>query len=86
MNFFRKRNKNKIGNEISAKENSRRNFLSKISVFILGVGLVAGATNVFGAKSKTGFIYVKKNGDIIENYIPYRRHRSLYRKYRDGRI
>ncbi len=70
MNFFRKRNKNKIGNEISAKENSRRNFLSKISASILGVGLVAGATNVFGAKSKTGFIYVKKNGDIIENYIP----------------
>jgi len=63
MNFFKKKlnNKTDIG---------RRNFMMKSAGSILGLGLFANAANAFNVKSKTGYIYVKRNGEIINDYVP----------------
>lgn len=37
---------------------------------ILGLGLLANTANAFNVKSKTGLIYVKQNGEVINDYIP----------------
>lgn len=64
MNFFKNKSNNK-------PENGRRNFMIKSFGSILGVGLLANAANAFThVKSKTGFIYVKRNGEIINDYVP----------------
>ncbi len=72
MNFLKKKYKADKPEEISnGIQNGRRNFMRRSLGTIFSLGLVAGAGNAFaGIKSKTGYIYVKQNGEIINDYEP----------------
>lgn len=64
MNFFKKKLDNKSAG-------GRRNFMMKSVGSILGAGLLVNTASAFSnVKSKTGLIYVKRNGEIINDYIP----------------
>jgi microcystin-dependent protein len=68
MNFFKKKNKTEKDFQ---KDSGRRNFMYKSIGSVLGLGLVANAANLFAdTKSNTGYIYVKRNGEIINDYVP----------------
>lgn len=68
MNFFKKNNKTE---KKIQKDSGRRNFMMKSIGSIFALGLAANPGNLFAdVKSKTGFIYVKRNGEIIKDYIP----------------
>ncbi|MBS1492553.1 MAG: phage tail protein [Bacteroidetes bacterium] len=68
MNFFKKKNTHNIST--ANNHNGRRNFMLKSLAALFGASVVAKPDNIFAAKSKTGYIYVKRNGEIIEDYIP----------------
>jgi len=65
MNFFKRKNKSQENKKFS---DSRRQLLTKPFASIVSPAAVE--KNIFNAKSKTGYIYVKSNGDIIEDYAP----------------
>lgn len=68
MNFFKKKNKTGQPADFQA---GRRDFMRKSIGTIFSLGLIAGAGNAFaGIKSKTGYIYVKQNGEVINDYMP----------------
>jgi len=51
-------------------EFDRRKFIIKSLAGILGVTVLANAEELLAVKSKTGFIYVKQDGEIINDYKP----------------
>jgi len=53
-----------------APQKGRRNFLTKSIAGLLGVTILASAEDLFALKSKTGYIYVKQDGEVINNYRP----------------
>lgn len=53
-----------------AVKNDRRNFITKSLAGILGVTILTTAEDLFALKSKTGYLYVKQDGEVIKNYIP----------------
>ena len=60
LNFFNK--------EAESKNDTRRSFFKKSLGAIVGASAIAGAGDLFAMKSKTGLIYVKQNGEVINNY------------------
>ncbi len=68
MNFFKKKNK-KPSSSKTVLNNGRRNFISKLSSPISNAAGLSGK-NPFGVTSETGYIYVKQNGEVINNYTP----------------
>lgn len=72
MNFFKKIfNKKFKAEDTEDTQSGRRNFMRNSVGTIFSLGLLAGAGNAFaGIKSKTGYIYVKPNGEIINDYMP----------------
>jgi microcystin-dependent protein len=66
MNFFNlfKKNPSMDGNS------NRRRFIKKAAAAALGVTMIANVDELLAMKSKTGFLYVKQNGEVINNYSP----------------
>lgn len=56
--------------DTQAVEKGRRNFLTKSLAGLLGVTVLTKAEDLFALKSKTGYVYVKQNGEVINNYRP----------------
>lgn len=53
------------------EENSgRRNFFRKVFAPLLGTVILSNIEDLSAIESKTGVIYVKRNGEVIENYSP----------------
>ncbi|MBS1492554.1 MAG: phage tail protein [Bacteroidetes bacterium] len=48
----------------------RRNFITKALAALFGATILTKAEDLFAIKSKTGFLYLKQNGEIINNYKP----------------
>lgn len=57
---------------LQKKEESagRRNFFRKALAPLFGAVVLSDADELYSIESKTGYIYVKKNGEIINNYKP----------------
>lgn len=49
---------------------TRRSFVKTSLAAILGATALAKTTDLFAMKSKTGLLYVKENGEVINNYSP----------------
>lgn len=54
---------------LTAKKD-RRNFITKSLAGLLGVTMLAKAEDLFAIKSKTGYLYIKQDGEVITNYSP----------------
>ena len=52
-------------------KHNRRSFMTKSVAALFGVTFLAKADDLFAIKSKTGLIYIKQNGEIINNYKPF---------------
>lgn len=52
-----------------AKHN-RRNFMTKAAAALFGAVLLSRAEDLFAVKSKTGYLYIKQNGEVVKNYKP----------------
>ncbi|CAN5524278.1 hypothetical protein BH10BAC5_BH10BAC5_27750 [soil metagenome] len=61
LNFFKKESS-------GSNPASRRRFIRTSIAAALGATTLASTTDLFAMKSKTGLIYVKENGEIINNY------------------
>lgn len=69
MNFFKKKI---ILNPLHKKddENTRRSFIRKSIAAVFGATVLASAEEIYSMESKTGYVYVKENGEVINNYKP----------------
>lgn len=69
MNLFRKK---MILNPLhkEEQEENRRNFIRKSVAALFGATILTSASDIFSMESKTGYIYVKQNGEVINNYNP----------------
>jgi microcystin-dependent protein len=64
-------NKKYIINPLHNKnKEDRRNFIIKSLTALFGVAILTRAEELMAIKSRTGFIYVKQNGEIINHYKP----------------
>ncbi len=52
------------------KEKSRKRFISKFIAGLFGTAIIMNSKDLYSIESKTGFVYVKKNGEVINNYKP----------------
>ncbi len=52
------------------KEGDRRSFIRKSLTAIFGATILSNAEDLFSMESKTGYVYVKQNGEVINNYSP----------------
>lgn len=55
---------------LKSKTKDRRNFIMKSMAALFGVAVLSKAEELFAIKSKTGFLYIKQNGEVINNYKP----------------
>jgi microcystin-dependent protein len=67
MNLFKKKILSPKNEE---SEENRRNFIRKSIAGLFGAAALFNATDLFSRDSKTGYVYVKRNGEIINNYKP----------------
>ncbi len=51
-------------------KHDRRNFMTKSIAALFGVTILGGATDLLAMKSRTGYIYVKQNGEVINHFKP----------------
>ena len=51
-------------------ENARRSFIRKSIAAVFGAAILTSADDIFSMESKTGYVYVKQNGEVINNYQP----------------
>ncbi len=49
---------------------SRRGFIRKAIAGVFGATILAKAADLYSIESKTGYVYVKRNGEVINNYQP----------------
>lgn len=64
-------NKKYILNPLLGKnKENRRNFMRKSAAALFGAVVLTKAEDLLSMTSKTGFIYIKQNGEIINNYKP----------------
>jgi len=49
---------------------SRRGFIRKAIAGVFGAAILTKTDELYSKESKTGYIYVKGNGEVIENYHP----------------
>lgn len=68
MSFF---NKKYLLDPLQDKsKHDRRNFMAKSFAALFGVTILTKAEDLLAMKSKTGLIYVKQNGEVINNFKP----------------
>ncbi len=69
MNLFKKK---MILNPLHKEESeeNRRNFIRKSIAALFGATILTSASDIFSMESKTGYIYVKQNGEVINHYNP----------------
>lgn len=69
MNLFKKKI---ILDPLHKKEDAsqRRSFIRKSITALFGATILTSAEDVFSMESKTGYVYVKQNGEVINNYKP----------------
>lgn len=49
---------------------SRRGFIYKAVAGVFGATILAKAADLYSIESKTGYVYVNRNGEVINNYQP----------------
>ncbi len=49
---------------------SRRGFIRKAIAGVFGATILSKATDLFSIESKTGYTYIKRNGEVINHYTP----------------
>ncbi len=68
MNLFKKKI---LLNPLYKKENeARRSFIRNSLAVLFGAAVLSNAEDLFSMESKTGYIYVKQNGEVINDYQP----------------
>jgi microcystin-dependent protein len=63
-------NKKYLFDPLKDKSRDRRNFIMKSLTALFGITILSKAEDLFAMKSKTGFLYLKQNGEVINNYKP----------------
>jgi microcystin-dependent protein len=66
MHFFKK--KYVLDPLFEQRSKARRSFIKKSAAVLLGATILTRAEDLFSIESKTGYVYVKKNGEIINDY------------------
>lgn len=51
-------------------ESQRRSFIRKSIAALFGATILTSAKDIYSMESKTGLIYVKQNGEVINDYSP----------------
>lgn len=68
MNFFKKK---VILNPLHNKDDkARRSFIRKSFAALFGATILTKADELYSMESKTGYVYVKQDGEVINNYQP----------------
>jgi microcystin-dependent protein len=68
MNFFKK--KIIINPLHKGDDKARRSFIRKSIAAVFGATILTRAEDIYSMESKTGYIYVKQNGEVINDYQP----------------
>lgn len=68
MNFFKKKI---ILNPLYKEDDkARRSFIRKSIAALFGATILTKADEIYSMESKTGYVYVKADGEVINNYQP----------------
>lgn len=51
-------------------ENKRRSFIRKSFAAIFGAAILTKTSDIYSLGSKTGYVYIKENGEVINHYSP----------------
>jgi len=68
MHFFKK--KYVLDPLFEQRNKARRSFIKKTAAVLLGAAILTKIDDVYSMDSKTGYVYIKQNGEVINNYSP----------------